>query len=74
MKLPFFVWKGLIHSHTLMMDLYFLPLIPVGVWIGVWLNRRIPSQKFTHIIYIIVLLTGIELVSGKSLVGQLLAR
>ena len=74
MKLPFFVWKGLIHSHTLLMDLYFLPLIPIGVWLGVWMNRRIPSDKFTHIIYIIVLLTGIDLICGKSLVGRFLGK
>jgi uncharacterized membrane protein YfcA len=72
LKLPFFVWKGLIHSHTLLLDVYFLPLIPVGVWLGVWMNRRIPQKSFTHIIYILVLLTGLELVTGKSLLGQLL--
>jgi len=74
LKLPFFVWKGLIHSHTLLMDIYFLPLIPLGVWLGVWMNRRLDQRTFTHIIYVIVFVTGIELVGGKSLVGQLLAR
>jgi uncharacterized membrane protein YfcA len=74
MKLPFFIWKGLIHRHTLLMDLCFLPLIPVGVWLGVWMNRRLPAKHFTHIIYVIVLLTGIELLGGKSLVGSLLSK
>ncbi len=74
LKTPFFVAKGLIHGHTLLMDLYFLPLIPVGVWLGVWMNRRISARQFTHVIYVIVLLTGIELVSGKSVVRWLLSR
>lgn len=56
------------------MDLWFFPFIPVGVWLGVWMNRRLPAKQFTHIIYVIVLLTGIELVAGKSLVGSLLAK
>lgn len=74
MKLPFFAWKGLIHSDTLLLDLYFLPLIPVGVWLGVWMNRRLDQKTFTHVIYVIVLLTGIELVSGKSLLGHFLGK
>lgn len=74
LKFPFFIWKGLIRQHTLLMDLYFLPLIPLGVWLGVWMNRHLPQKTFTHIVYVIVLITGIELVSGKSLLGWLVAR
>lgn len=73
LKMPFFVWKGLIHPHTLWMDLCFFPLIPVGVWLGVWMNRRLSQKHFSHIIYVIVLLTGVQLVSGQNLVEPLLS-
>lgn len=73
-KLPFYcldqtvlAWswlppESIITHRTLVSSLLYLPLVPVGVWLGVWLNRRIPEQSFLKLIYLLVFLAGIELV------------
>jgi len=60
-KLPFFVQQGIITRETLLTGLYYLPIIPVGVWLGVWLNRKISEQLFLRLVYAMTLLTGLQL-------------
>ncbi len=43
------------------------PLVPVGVWLGVWMNRRCSKAAFLRIIYVFVFLAGLQLVTGCSL-------
>lgn len=62
LKLPFFLATGLVNPHTLTQSLLLLPLVPAGVWLGVWCNRRIPDGAFIHIILIVTFLTGLQLV------------
>lgn len=78
-KLPFFCvdrallplsWlpaESIINARTLAASAWFLPLIPVGVWLGVWLNRRISEQSFVHVIYALVLLAGLQLICDFDL-------
>jgi uncharacterized membrane protein YfcA len=61
-KVPFFVAADVITWETLRMSLWFLPLIPVGVWIGVWLNRKFSPVWFQRIILILLLLAGLQLI------------
>ena len=61
-KLPFFVQKGIITRETLWTGLYFLPLVPVGVWLGVWLNRKFSEKLFLRLVYGITLVTGLQLI------------
>ncbi len=60
-KLPFFAAGGLITQQTLRQSLYLLPLIPVGVWLGVWLNRKVSEAAFLRLIYAFTFLTGLQL-------------
>ena len=60
-KLPFFVANGIITRETAMTGLYFLPLIPVGVWLGLWLNRRMSEGLFLKVAYALILLAGLYL-------------
>ena len=39
-----------------------LPLVPIGVFLGVWLNRKIPEKIFFTIILSSILLVGIKLI------------
>ena len=43
-------------------SLVFLPFIPVGVWLGVWLNRKISEQVFMKVVYAMTFLTGLQLI------------
>jgi uncharacterized membrane protein YfcA len=61
-KMPFFVAKEIVTWPTLHISLLYLPLIPVGVWLGVWLNRKFSEQQFIKIIYAFTFLAGIELI------------
>lgn len=61
-KVPFFVANGIINQHTLKIGAAFFLLVPLGVWIGVWMNRRISDKHFPKIIYALTFLTGLHLV------------
>jgi uncharacterized membrane protein YfcA len=61
-KLPFFVGSGILTLETLKTSLVFFPLIPVGVWLGVWLNRKVSEVLFCRLVYLFTFLTGLELV------------
>jgi len=38
-----------------------MPLAPIGVWLGVWLTRRIASTWFYRLAYSGMFLTGVKL-------------
>jgi len=61
-KVPFFVGNGVITSGTLLKSLWFLPLIPVGVWLGVWLNRRCSEKGFIRVVLVALFLSGLQLI------------
>jgi len=60
-KLPFFVGNGIITRETLLTGLMFLPLVPVGVWLGLWLNQRMSEALFLKVAYGLILLAGLSL-------------
>jgi uncharacterized membrane protein YfcA len=61
-KMPFFIHNGIINQQTWSISIVFLPLIPVGVWLGVWLNRKVSEDLFTQLIYVFTFLAGLELI------------
>lgn len=68
-KLPFFVGSSIINRRTLELSLWFLPLIPLGVWLGVRLNRRFSEASFLWIIYLVTFLAGLHLIFDFDLLG-----
>jgi len=66
-KLPFFVANRLITGDTFTRSLIFLPLVPVGVWIGVWLNRKVSEKLFMKVVFVMTFLTGIQLIFNFNL-------
>jgi uncharacterized membrane protein YfcA len=63
-KLLIFIPKGIVTRETLWTDLFYLPLIPIGVWLGVTLNKRVPERWFMRLVYLFTFLTGLQLVLG----------
>jgi uncharacterized membrane protein YfcA len=61
-KVPFFVANEVITRATVFKSLYFLPLVPVGVWLGVRLNRRFSERGFTRFVLAAIALTGLQLI------------
>lgn len=66
-KMPFFLSQHIITRETLLTGLYYFPLVPVGVWLGVWMNRRCSERAFLRVVYVLVLLAGVQLITGVSL-------
>jgi uncharacterized membrane protein YfcA len=64
---PVFAAQALITPATLVTSAKFFPLVPLGVWLGVWLNRRFSEKVFTRIIYAILLVTGLQLIGNFNL-------
>lgn len=53
--------QSMITSQTLMLSARFFVLVPVGVWLGVWLNRRFSERIFVRVIYVLTFLMGLQL-------------
>lgn len=66
-KMPFFVAQGIITRETLWTGLLYLPLIPLGVWLGVWLNRKFSEKTFLRVVYGMTFLTGLQLIFNFNL-------
>jgi hypothetical protein len=56
-----YAWLGLLDWRNMATSLVLLPLAPVGVWVGVWLARRINSVLFYRMVYLGMFLTGVKL-------------
>lgn len=53
---------GQLNGGNLAASLLFAPLAPAGIWLGVWLHRRIPEAPFYRIAYALLFATGVKLV------------
>ncbi|MEO7425093.1 MAG: sulfite exporter TauE/SafE family protein [Fibrobacteria bacterium] len=60
-KVPPYLFSGLITGATLLQDLRYLPLIPVGVGVGWLANRALPQKAFEYLVYALLIITGIQL-------------
>jgi uncharacterized membrane protein YfcA len=70
-KLPGYLMVGVISGQTLSLSLHLALFVLAGALAGEWLNRHCPPHVFKRIIYVVLFLTGLELVSGKSLLRAL---
>lgn len=66
-NLPVFATEALITPATLLTSAKFAPLVPLGVWLGVWLNRRFSEAVFVRVIYAVLLVTGLQLICNFDL-------
>lgn len=57
-----YAWLGLLDLRNLATSLVLLPLVPIGVWSGVWLARRIKPVLFYRLVYAGLFLTGSKLI------------
>jgi uncharacterized membrane protein YfcA len=60
-KVPPYVFQGLIHSGTLKTTFFLAPFILVGTAIGLWSNRHLSASAFTKIIYALLFVSGLKL-------------
>lgn len=60
-KVPPYMMLGQFSLDNIMTSVILMPLAPIGVWIGVWLNGKVSTEIFYRILYGVVLLVGIRL-------------
>ena len=66
-KMPFFIHQGIITRDTMLTGLCYLPLVPIGVWLGLWLNRKVSEPLFLNLVYVITFLAGLQLMFDFNL-------
>jgi uncharacterized membrane protein YfcA len=62
-----FASQALIAPATLRTSAKLFPLVPSGIWLGVWLNRRFSKTIFLKVIYTTLFLTGLQLIFNFDL-------
>lgn len=72
-KLIPYGWLGQLDATNLQTSLALAPIAPVGIALGVWLQKRVTDRLFFHIAYTMLFLVGIKLVydglAGLQLTG-----
>jgi uncharacterized membrane protein YfcA len=61
LKVPPYVFSGLISASSLSQDLRYLPCIPLGVAVGWLANRALPQKAFDWLVYGLLCVTGLQL-------------
>ena len=67
--LPFFTAQAIITRETLWKSALYFPLVPLGVWAGVWLNRKFSERGFLKFVYAATFLTGLQLICNFKFGG-----
>ncbi len=61
-KVPSYVALAVLTPATLLEAAWFMPLIPVGTLMGVWMHRRVPEKPFAAVVYVGAAVAGAHLV------------
>lgn len=69
-KLAPYAWLGQFSGVNLASSAVLLPLAPIGIWAGVYLNRRVSQEAFYRIIHVLLFVIGLKLLyDGASGLG-----
>ena len=52
---------GQFSGENLLTSLILSPLAPLGMWLGIWLHRRIDEQLFYRTVYLMLVVVGLKL-------------
>ncbi|MBE9603684.1 sulfite exporter TauE/SafE family protein [Acetobacteraceae bacterium H6797] len=61
-KLIPYWFLGQLNFTNLLTSLVLLPIAPIGVYLGIWLQTRISDALFYRVVYTMLLVTGVKLV------------
>ena len=61
-KLVPYALLGQLNAGNLTAALIFAPLAPLGIWLGVWMHRRLSEGAFYHVAYTLLFATGAKLI------------
>ena len=61
-KLAPYYFLGQLNPGNLSASLLFAPLAPLGIWLGIWLHKRISEKAFFQISYLLLFFSGVKLI------------
>lgn len=61
LKLVPYALLGQFHAANLTTSLVLLPLAPLGIWLGLWMQKRVPDRAFYNVCYGLLFITGLKL-------------
>jgi uncharacterized protein len=61
LKLIPYSFLGQFSGENLFTSLLLLPFAPAGMWLGIWLHRRIDEQLFYQTVYVMLAVVGLKL-------------
>ncbi len=61
-KLIPYYFLGQLNTSNLSTSLLFAPLAPLGVWLGIWLHKRISESAFFRVSYVLLFISGVKLI------------
>ena len=61
MKVVPYALLGQFSAANLMTSLVLLPLAPLGIWLGLWLQKRVSDRDFYRVCYGLLFVTGLKL-------------
>ncbi|MEY3573240.1 MAG: sulfite exporter TauE/SafE family protein [Burkholderiaceae bacterium] len=61
-KLVPYYFLGQLNVSNLGAALLFAPLAPLGIWLGVWLHKRVSERMFYQVSYLLLFCTGLKLI------------
>jgi uncharacterized membrane protein YfcA len=53
---------GLLDWTNILTSLLLVPVAPIGVYLGIWLQRRITDRTFYNVVHVLLAITGVKLV------------
>ncbi len=62
MKIPFFFNLNIISFKTIAFSILMLPIIPIGIFFGKWLNKKLTDKLFYHFTHAALFVCGINLI------------
>jgi len=62
LKLIPYYFLGQLNTSNLTTALLFSPLAPLGVWLGIWLHKRISEAAFFQVSYLLLFTSGLKLI------------
>ncbi len=71
-KVPFYLAVDLLDFSVLRFDVFLIPLIPLGSWLGKWMYTRVSETAFNRIVMALTLISGIDLVFRINTIHWLL--
>ena len=66
-KLPFFFDLQLFTSTSIMVSIVVLPILPIGIYLGKLLNKKLSDRLFYHISHSALFLCGLNLICQQIL-------